>query len=223
MLYLLIKLWWKRRLDRMYYMRVTTPIGHTRDAVKFAKSLKQINLVTDDYKDSLSSSMFYAEHMLGHSTLNAVANVSGKAFIMVVGQVPLLYQNDDTKMLCWIGRQAMEHSDYVLDASYASDVVERVFGITDLPRVPAHRHTREELNLLMGVSSSWNEYIANILSMQLDKVEREVDALVFSKVTGDKETLSKKLSTYWQVARAYNFTATCARAHNLNKKLMKGE
>ena len=221
MLYLLIKLWWKRRLDRLYYMRVTANMKHVRGAVKFAKALKQINLVTDSYKDSTQSSGEYAERLLGHATLNAVANVSGQAFIKVVTQVPLAYQYDDDRLLVWIGRQAMEHSDFVLDADYASDVVERVFGIKDLPKVRAHKHTREELSLVTGISANWNDYIANILSMQLDKVEREVDALVFSKITRNTEEIHTKLSLYWQIARDYGFSATCDRAHNLNKKITK--
>ena len=120
MLYFYLKLWFKNRTDRFYYMRTSVPHKHVKEAVKFVYALKKIDYDDLNFEKSLASALEYAEHMLGHYTLNAVANVSTDAFVKVMRQVPLIYRNDDAAVLKWVGRQAMNHSDLILNTEYAT-------------------------------------------------------------------------------------------------------
>lgn len=220
MLYHFIKLWFKNHTDRYYYMRTTVPLEHVRAAVKFTKALSVVDGENPDYEKSLESSATYAEHMLGHYTLNAVANVSQAAFTEVISRVPLMYRNDDTLMLQWVGRQAMKYSDLVLSASYANDITEKVFGIyaKSLKKVNINQHTTQVLPLIGNVAG-WDEYILTVLNIKLTTLERDVDAMEFSKVNSNLESIKKRLSVCMTVSENYNFTGSQKRIQQLHKKV----
>lgn len=220
MLYLYLKLWFKNRTDRFYYMRTNVPHEHVKDAVKFLYALKKIDYDDSMFERWLESSTTYAEYMLGHYVLNAVANISLSAFIKVMNQVPLMYRLDDDQFIQWIGRRAMQHSDTVLSTGYATEIAEEVFGIhtEDSKKVYVNQHTKNELSIIRG-DNSWENYITVILNNRLNILERDVDAFRFSKINNNLESIKRRITAYMQVSEAYSLTDYKKRIQKLYKNV----
>lgn len=210
MLYHLIRLWFKRQLMWVYYKNTTVNRKQVSDDVRYARSLQ----VLEGYWSPVTSNADYSKYLLGHYVLNIAANHSRQAFKKLVSCAPLLYQDDETKLLPWIGAKAWSDSTEAIWSNYADGVLYTIFGITGLAVKKIDINSKTELKLLDNIEMSI-EVLGGVMYRLLSETMANIQSYTAENNPIILRQETKKLKAISKVAMDYQMDEVIAYANKI--------
>lgn len=128
-----IKMWIKRHKSWSYHRDVTVNVDYMNILFLHVKTVGYLQVYLQDGDIDSSGYDKAAHYLLGHHVLSTAAEISKRAYTKIVTSAPLNIQNDNTRLLPWVGRKVLEdNSTAITNPDFLRLTLLNDFGI----RVP---------------------------------------------------------------------------------------